>query len=91
MAALRQRALGWPTRRALLVISDLPSGIAGRTLFDGASVVVPTGAKAGLVGKNGTGKTTLFNLITGELALESGEISLPRQARFGRVAQEAPG
>jgi ATP-binding cassette subfamily F protein 3 len=75
----------------MLVLTDITYRIAGRTLFDSASVVVPTGAKAGLVGKNGSGKTTLFNLICGELALESGEISLPRQARFGRVAQEAPG
>lgn len=75
----------------MLALTDITYRIAGRTLFDGASVVVPTGAKAGLVGKNGSGKTTLFNLICGEIALESGEIALPRQARFGRVAQEAPG
>ncbi|MCB4379867.1 ABC-F family ATP-binding cassette domain-containing protein, partial [Synechococcus sp. MU1644] len=44
----------------------------------------------GLVGRNGTGKTTLFRLIRGELALESGDIALPSGARIGGVAQEVP-
>jgi ATP-binding cassette subfamily F protein 3 len=44
-----------------------------------------------LVGRNGTGKTTLFRLIRGELSLETGSIELPRQARIGGVAQEVPG
>ncbi|MCL4127124.1 UNVERIFIED_CONTAM: hypothetical protein GTU68_051858 [Idotea baltica] len=44
-----------------------------------------------MVGRNGAGKTTLFRLIRGELALESGAISLPSQARIGGVAQEVPG
>jgi ATP-binding cassette subfamily F protein 3 len=42
------------------------------------------------VGRNGTGKTTLFRLIRGELSLESGEIGMPSRARIGGVAQEAP-
>ena len=45
----------------------------------------------GLVGRNGTGKTTLFRLIREELSLETGSIELPRQARIGGVAQEVPG
>jgi len=75
----------------MLAVTDLTYRIAGRTLFDRASVVVPAKAKAGLVGRNGTGKTTLFRLLTGEIAPESGTISLPARARIGRVAQEAPG
>ncbi|NND22929.1 MAG: ABC-F family ATP-binding cassette domain-containing protein, partial [Silicimonas sp.] len=47
--------------------------------------------KVGLVGRNGTGKTTLFRLIRGELALEGGTISVPRNTRIGGVAQEVPG
>jgi ATP-binding cassette subfamily F protein 3 len=43
------------------------------------------------VGRNGTGKTTLFRLIRGELGLEGGSITLPRQAKIGGVAQEVPG
>ncbi|MCC2105863.1 MAG: ATP-binding cassette domain-containing protein, partial [Hyphomicrobiales bacterium] len=40
---------------------------------------------------NGAGKTTLFRLISGEIAAESGSITLPRRAKMGRVEQEAPG
>ena len=50
-----------------------------------------TGAKTGLVGRNGSGKTTLFRLITGEIPPETGSISVPKNARIGTVAQEAPG
>jgi len=52
---------------------------------------VPTGHKAGLVGRNGSGKTTLLKLITGEISPEAGTVSTPRRARIGGVAQEAPG
>ena len=75
----------------MLVVTDLTFRIAGRTLLEGASVVIPTGAKAGFVGKNGTGKTTLFKLVTGEWAPESGTIQFPKAAKIGQVAQEAPG
>jgi len=43
------------------------------------------------VGRNGTCNTTLFRLIRGELGLEGGSITLPRQAKIGGVAQEVPG
>lgn len=75
----------------MLSVSNLTFRIAGRTLFSGAGVSIPDGAKAGLVGQNGTGKTTLFNLISGELSPESGAVSVRNGARMGRVTQEAPG
>ncbi len=74
----------------MLSISDLTYSIEGRPLFEAASANIPTGHKIGLVGRNGTGKTTLFRLIRGELALEGGSISLPSRARIGGVAQEVP-
>ncbi|WP_299545843.1 ABC-F family ATP-binding cassette domain-containing protein [uncultured Tateyamaria sp.] len=74
----------------MLRISNINYAIAGRPLFEGASAVIPEGHKVGLVGRNGTGKTTLFRLIRGELALESGDIALPSGARIGGVAQEVP-
>ncbi len=74
----------------MLQISDITYSVEGRPLFEGASATIPTGHKVGLVGQNGTGKTTLFRLIRGELALEGGEISMPSRARIGGVAQEVP-
>lgn len=74
----------------MLTINDLSLRIAGRLLLDHASLTLPAGTKAGLVGRNGTGKTTLFKAITGELSPETGSIGLPKNTRIGQVAQEAP-
>ncbi|MCP5072158.1 MAG: ABC-F family ATP-binding cassette domain-containing protein [Rhodobacteraceae bacterium] len=74
----------------MLRISGISFSIEGRPLFEGASATIPTGHKVGFVGRNGTGKTTLFHLITGELHLDDGAIEKPQRARIGGVAQEAP-
>jgi len=74
----------------MLTIDDLSVRIAGRLLLDHASAQIPTGARVGLVGRNGTGKSTLFKVICGELAAETGSIGMPSRARIGRLAQEAP-
>ncbi len=75
----------------VLRIDDIRFAIEGRPLFEGSSATIPTGHKVGFVGRNGTGKTTLFRLIREELALEGGSIRLQRGARIGGVAQEVPG
>src|SRR5580765_6308929 len=75
----------------MLIINDLSLRMAGRLLLDHASLTLPAGTKAGLVGRNGTGKTTLFKAITGDFPSETGSISLPKNTRIGQVAQEAPG
>ncbi len=74
----------------MLRIENISYAVEGRPLFDGASATIPDGHKVGLVGRNGTGKTTLFRIIRGELALETGDIALPRRTRIGGVSQEAP-
>ena len=74
----------------MLKIDDISYSVEGRPLIDHASAVIPEGHKVGVVGRNGTGKTTLFKLIRGELTLETGTISVPRGAKIGGVAQEAP-
>ena len=75
----------------MLRISDISYSVEGRPLIEAASAVIPTGHKVGVVGRNGTGKTTLFRLIRGELTLEGGTIDLPKGARIGGVSQEVPG
>ncbi len=75
----------------MITINDISARIAGRLLIDHASVSLPSGTKAGLVGRNGAGKSTLFKIITGDLSPESGSVSIPKNARIGQVAQEAPG
>ncbi len=74
----------------MLSITDLTYRIGARLLLDHASAAIPTGARVGLVGRNGIGKSTLFRLILGEIHGESGSIDLPRRARIAHVAQEAP-
>ncbi len=78
-------------RAGMLQVQGLTYRIGGRVLLENASVTIPTGHRAGLVGRNGIGKSTLFKIVLGELSPESGTTSMARNARVGTVAQEAPG
>ena len=75
----------------MLHINDITLRLGPRVLFDKASAALPEGARIGFVGRNGTGKTTLFRMIADELSPDTGEISIPKQMKMGRVEQEAPG
>src|SRR5580698_2674406 len=78
----------------MLTISDVTyrvGGKRGRALLDHASAQIPEGSKLGLVGRNGIGKSTLLDLIRGQLLPDDGDIVLPRGHRIGFLAQEAPG
>lgn len=75
----------------MLTLNELTYRLGPRLLIDNASIVLPNGARCGLVGRNGCGKSTLFRLLLGEIATESGTFGLPRGAKMGHVAQEAPG
>ncbi|MEZ2141403.1 ABC-F family ATP-binding cassette domain-containing protein [Bradyrhizobium sp. DN5] len=74
----------------MLSITDLSIRLAGRLLIDQSSVQITPGSRVGLVGRNGTGKSTLFKVIRGELAAEHGSVTLPPRWRVGSLAQEAP-
>jgi ATP-binding cassette, subfamily F, member 3 len=75
----------------MLQINDLTFRIDGRPLFDGASAQIADGWKVGLVGRNGTGKSTLLRIIREELAKGEGgdgSVRINRGAKMGFVAQE---
>ena len=74
----------------MIQIQDISFSIAGKQLLKEASATIPSGHKVGIVGRNGTGKTTLFHLITGKYGLDDGSITLPKRARIGGVSQEVP-
>ena len=74
----------------MLKIEDISFRIGGKTLFESGTVMIPHGNKVGIVGRNGIGKSTLFNLIRGEMQLERGSINFPNKSRIGSMAQEAP-
>ena len=61
-----------------------------KTLLDEANLTVYPGHKVGLVGANGTGKSTLLALILGHLQLDKGDFSLPAGWEIATVAQETP-
>ena len=78
----------------MINISNLTYRISGRLLLDSVSVSIPSGHRIGLVGNNGTGKSTLLKLIAKDLQPDAGDISISGlrnlEADIGSVAQEAP-
>jgi ATP-binding cassette, subfamily F, member 3 len=74
----------------MLSINEISVRLAGRLLIDHGTAQIVPGARVGLVGRNGTGKSTLFKVIRGELPAESGTITIPPRWRVGSLAQEAP-
>ncbi|PZP40707.1 MAG: glycosyl transferase family 1, partial [Pseudomonas fluorescens] len=74
----------------MLTISNLTYRVAGRLILENASATVQDGWKVGVVGANGAGKSTLFKLITGELLLDSGTVTLAERRTRGEVKQDIP-
>ncbi|WP_025820841.1 ABC transporter ATP-binding protein [Shewanella marina] len=61
-----------------------------KTLLEDAALTIYPGHRVGLVGANGSGKSSLLSLILGQLSLDKGEINLPASWRIASVAQHAP-
>ncbi len=74
----------------MLNFNELSIRIGGRILVENASMQLPERGRIGLVGRNGTGKSTLLNAILGGVAPDAGSIKYRANARIGGVSQEAP-
>ncbi len=74
----------------MLTITDLDYAVQGRPLFDKAGAFIAAGWKVGLIGRNGTGKSTLLRIIREEVEEGNADssIHLNKSARLGWVAQE---
>ena len=72
----------------LLSVRDLSYRIAGRQLFSSLTFGIEDGDRIGLIGPNGTGKSTLLKILTGEEKPAGGELSMRRGTRVLRVTQD---
>ncbi len=72
----------------MLTVNNIAFEFGGRYLYKDATWQINPGEKIGLVGLNGTGKSTLLRIINGEYALESGEISKIKNLTIGFLNQD---
>ncbi|MDD5354601.1 MAG: ABC-F family ATP-binding cassette domain-containing protein [bacterium] len=71
----------------MLKIAEISKAYGNQVLFDKLSFSVNRGEKIGLVGRNGHGKSTIFQMIQGNIELDSGDIAIPKRYRIGYLQQ----
>ncbi|MGI8923078.1 MAG: ATP-binding cassette domain-containing protein [Fimbriimonadales bacterium] len=74
----------------ILSVSNITKAFGAEEILRGASLRVESGEKVALVGRNGTGKTTLLKIIAGQMRADSGSYHLAKGAKVGYLRQEAP-
>ena len=74
----------------MIKLKNLTVRIAGRTLIENLTLTLNEGHHYGLVGRNGTGKSTFFKVLLQTLHQDEGQLEIPSRIRIGHVAQEAP-
>ncbi|WP_420581073.1 ribosomal protection-like ABC-F family protein [Reichenbachiella sp.] len=72
----------------MISINNLSYYLGSRALFENASLHIKPKDKIGLIGLNGTGKSTLLKLITGQLQKDSGDISMAKECSIGFLNQD---
>lgn len=72
----------------MIAINNLTFEIGSRALYDEANWHIKPGDKTGLIGANGTGKTTLLKLIVGDIQPTSGTISMAKDLKIGYLNQD---
>lgn len=72
----------------MISINDLTFQIGSRALYDEANWHIKPGDRVGLIGANGTGKSTLLKIIVGEYAPSSGSVSMAKDLKIGYLNQD---
>ncbi len=72
----------------LIQLENVHKGYGANTVLSGLTWKIEAGARVGLVGRNGCGKTTLFHLMTGRLQPDRGRIHTRRNLNVGYLAQD---
>ncbi|MDD5014169.1 MAG: ATP-binding cassette domain-containing protein [Atribacterota bacterium] len=72
----------------MISLENISIGFPEKVLFDNLNWRTPRGSRIGLVGNNGTGKTTLLRIIVGLVQADKGNITLPRNQRIGYLPQD---
>jgi ATP-binding cassette subfamily F protein uup len=75
---------------ALITLRNITLAFGGPPLFDGVSLQIEGGERLCLLGRNGTGKSTLLKVISGELPADGGEMHRQQGLRVALVGQEVP-
>ena len=74
----------------MIRLSQVTLRRGAKPLLEGADLTLHAGDRTGLIGANGSGKTSLFALLRGELHADKGDAELPAHWRIAHVAQETP-
>jgi ATP-binding cassette, subfamily F, member 3 len=74
--------------RAMIQLQNISLQRGPKFLLESADLTIYPGQKVGLIGGNGTGKSTLFQMLLGKLASDTGTLDIPKQWRVAHMAQE---
>ena len=72
----------------MITVTALEKSYGARTLFDEVSLELVRGSRYGLVGANGSGKSTFMKILSGDEPASDGNVSIPKSARIGVLRQD---
>ena len=72
----------------MIQLSDVSLSFGMRALYKNLNWRIPDGSRVALVGNNGTGKTTLFRMLLGEIEPDSGSVIVPKRKNIAYLAQD---
>ena len=73
---------------SIATLSKIEKTFGRRVIFDGLDLNIEQGERIGFIGANGTGKTTLFKVLTGQLQVDSGTVAVSKSTKVGHLSQD---